>query len=58
MAAAAVSALQLWGHSFHSVTVKRRENILKLTDPRFEALLQKQIVLNQKRVALSLAVHF
>ncbi|KAI9555050.1 hypothetical protein GHT06_020349 [Daphnia sinensis] len=35
MADAAVSALQLWGHSFHSVTMHRRENILKQTDPRF-----------------------
>ncbi|KZR98243.1 Uncharacterized protein APZ42_006432, partial [Daphnia magna] len=39
MADAAVSALQLWGHSFHSVTMHRRENILKQTDPRFQALL-------------------
>jgi hypothetical protein len=41
MAAAAVSALQLWGHAFHSVTIRRKENILKLTDPRFEALLSE-----------------
>jgi hypothetical protein len=41
IAAAAVSTLQLWGHSFHSVTIKRRENFLKLTDPRFEALLSE-----------------
>ncbi|EFX61988.1 hypothetical protein DAPPUDRAFT_120679 [Daphnia pulex] len=36
---AAESALQLWGHAFHNITVQRRENVLRLTDPRFEALL-------------------
>jgi hypothetical protein len=41
MAASSVSALQLWGHAFHSVTIKCKENFLKLTDPRFEALLSE-----------------
>ncbi|KAK4021400.1 hypothetical protein OUZ56_003317 [Daphnia magna] len=36
---AAESALQLWGHAFHSITTQRRENVLHQTDPRFEALL-------------------
>lgn len=29
------------GYAFYDVTVKRTENILKLTDPRFEALLSE-----------------
>ena len=37
---AAVSALQLWGNAFHSVTGQRRENVLKQTDPRYESLLK------------------
>ena len=36
---AAESALQLWGHAFHSIPTQRRENVLHQTDPRFEALL-------------------
>lgn len=38
---AAESALQLWGHAFHSITMQRRENVLHQTDPRFEALLSE-----------------
>ncbi|KZS10480.1 Uncharacterized protein APZ42_025044 [Daphnia magna] len=37
---AAESALQLWGHAFHSITTQRRENVLHQTDPRFEALFR------------------
>lgn len=36
---AAVSALQLWGHAFHSIMGQRRENDLQQTYPRFTALL-------------------
>ena len=38
---AAESALQLWGHTFHSITTQRRENMLHQTDPHFEALLSE-----------------
>ncbi|KZS01997.1 Uncharacterized protein APZ42_001138 [Daphnia magna] len=48
MADSAVSALQLWNHSFHSVTMHRRENILKQTDPRFQALLLEPNRFNPK----------
>ena len=34
---AAESALQLWGHAYHSIATQRRENVLHQTDPRFEA---------------------
>ncbi|KAI9565167.1 hypothetical protein GHT06_008943 [Daphnia sinensis] len=39
LVSAAESALQLWGHAFHNITVQRRENVRRITDPRFEALL-------------------
>lgn len=32
--------IRLLGHAFASITAKRRENILKFTDPRFESLLK------------------
>ena len=33
-------AMCLLGHAFASITAKRREDILKFTDPRFESLLK------------------
>ncbi|KAK4024703.1 hypothetical protein OUZ56_010125 [Daphnia magna] len=48
MADAAVLALKLWGHSFHTVTMHRRENILKQTDTRFQSLLFEPNRLNPK----------
>ena len=39
LVSASESALQLWGHAFHSITIQRRENVLRQTDPRFESLL-------------------
>lgn len=34
-------SIRLLGHAFASITAKRRENILKFTDPRFESLLKE-----------------
>ncbi|KAK4037799.1 hypothetical protein OUZ56_029828 [Daphnia magna] len=34
------ATLRLLGHAFASLTAKRRENILKFTDPRFQSLLK------------------
>jgi hypothetical protein len=39
LVSASESALQLWGQAFHSITIRRRENVLRQTDPRFESLL-------------------
>ncbi|EFX74987.1 hypothetical protein DAPPUDRAFT_108340 [Daphnia pulex] len=35
------TALQLWGNSFFNLTARRRENILKTTDPKFVSLLNE-----------------
>ncbi|EFX78943.1 hypothetical protein DAPPUDRAFT_320020 [Daphnia pulex] len=34
-------SIRLLGHAFACITTKRRENILKFTDPRFESLLKE-----------------
>jgi hypothetical protein len=35
------TALRLWGHTFHNVTFSRRENLLKVSDPKFLSLLKE-----------------
>ena len=42
MAKAVDAALRLWGQTFHSITACRRENILKISDPKFVSLLSEQ----------------
>jgi hypothetical protein len=54
---AAESALQLWGHAFHNITIQRRENILRQTDPRFESLLAESGS-SRRNVPFSSAVPF
>ena len=49
---AAESALQLWGHAFHNITMQRRENVLRQTDPRFESLLAESSRFKPKECAL------
>ena len=49
---AAESALQLWGHAFHNITMQRRENVLRQTDPRFESLLAESTRFKPKECAL------
>jgi hypothetical protein len=39
MAIAVDTALRLWGHIFHGITATRRENLLKVLDPKFLPLL-------------------
>jgi hypothetical protein len=39
MANAVDTALRLWGHTFHGITASRRENLLKISDPKFVSLL-------------------
>ncbi|KZS19608.1 Uncharacterized protein APZ42_013881 [Daphnia magna] len=41
MANAVDTALRLWGHTFHGITASRRENLLKILDPKFVSLLSK-----------------
>ena len=41
LAETADPALRLWGHTFHNVTVSRRENLLKVSDPKFLSLLKE-----------------
>ena len=41
LAEAADTALRLWGHTFHNVTFSRRENLLKVSDPKFLSLLKE-----------------
>ncbi|KAI9551264.1 hypothetical protein GHT06_002337 [Daphnia sinensis] len=41
LAEAADTALRLWGHTFHNVTTSRRENLLKVSDPKFLSLLKE-----------------
>ncbi|KAK4024173.1 hypothetical protein OUZ56_009560 [Daphnia magna] len=41
LAEAAETALRLWGHTFHNVTVSRRENLLRVSDPKFLSLLKE-----------------
>jgi hypothetical protein len=52
MVSAAESALQLWGDAFHNITIQRRENILRQTDPRFESLLAESTRFKPKECAL------
>ncbi|KAK4021224.1 hypothetical protein OUZ56_003143 [Daphnia magna] len=35
------TALRLWGHTFHGITTSRRENLLKVSDPKFVSLLSE-----------------
>jgi hypothetical protein len=35
MAEAVDVALRLWGHTFHGITANHRENLLKVSDPKF-----------------------
>ncbi|EFX75891.1 LOW QUALITY PROTEIN: hypothetical protein DAPPUDRAFT_249800 [Daphnia pulex] len=41
LAEAADTALRLWGHTFHNVTTSRRENLLKVSDPKILSLLKE-----------------
>ncbi|KAK4027874.1 hypothetical protein OUZ56_017015 [Daphnia magna] len=41
MANAVDTALRLWGHTFHGITASRRENLLKISDPKFVSLLSE-----------------
>jgi hypothetical protein len=41
LAEGADTALRLWGHTFHNVTVSRRKNLLKISDPKFLSLLKE-----------------
>jgi hypothetical protein len=41
MANAVDAALRLWGHTFHGITASRRENLLKISDPKFVSLLSE-----------------
>lgn len=54
----AESVLELWGHTFYSITVKRRENVLRITEPRFEDLLAEQSRLKPRKCALILGRTF
>jgi hypothetical protein len=33
LVSASETALQLWGEAFHNITIQRRENVLRQTDP-------------------------
>ena len=41
MSKAVDTALRLWGHTFHGITTIRRENLLKVSDPKFVSLLKE-----------------
>jgi hypothetical protein len=41
MANAVDTALRLWGHTFPGITASRRENLLKISDPKFVSLLSE-----------------
>jgi hypothetical protein len=41
MSNAVDTALRLWSHTFHGITASRRENLLKISDPKFVSLLSE-----------------
>lgn len=52
LAEAAETALRLWGHMFHNVTVSRRENFLKVLDLKFIFFLRSPNVLSLECASL------
>lgn len=45
------TALRLWGVKFHSATASRRENLLKVSDPKFVSLLSEPSRFKPKQCA-------
>ncbi|EFX78494.1 hypothetical protein DAPPUDRAFT_105293 [Daphnia pulex] len=58
LAEAADTALRLWGHTFHNVTTSRRENLLKVLDPKYLSLLKKTHRFKPRECASLFGRHF
>ncbi|KZS04064.1 Uncharacterized protein APZ42_033066 [Daphnia magna] len=58
LAEAADTALRLWGHTFHNVTTSRRENLLKVSDPKFLSLLKEPHRFKPRECASLFGRHF
>ncbi|KAK4013375.1 hypothetical protein OUZ56_025867 [Daphnia magna] len=58
LAEAADTALRLWSHTFHNVTTGRRENLLKVLDPKFLSLLKEPHRFKPRECASLFGRHF
>ncbi|KAI9551304.1 hypothetical protein GHT06_002504 [Daphnia sinensis] len=58
MAEAVDVALRLWGHTFYGITASRRENLLKVSDPKFVSLLKEQERFKTKQCGALFGSHF
>ncbi|EFX66255.1 hypothetical protein DAPPUDRAFT_116579 [Daphnia pulex] len=58
LAEAADTALRLWGHTFHNVTTSRRENLLKVSDPKLLSLLKEPHRFKPRECASLFGRHF
>ena len=58
LAEAADTALRFWGHTFHNVTISRRENLLKVSDPKFLSLLKEPHRFKPRECASLFGRHF
>ncbi|XP_045028533.1 uncharacterized protein LOC123471362 [Daphnia magna] len=51
-------ALRLWGHTFYGITASRRENLLKVSDPKFVSLLKEPERFKTKQCGALFGSHF
>jgi uncharacterized membrane protein YgcG len=58
MAEAVDVALRLWGHTFHGITANRRENLLKVSDPKFVSLLKEPERFKARQCGALFGSHF
>ncbi|KZS09155.1 Uncharacterized protein APZ42_026639 [Daphnia magna] len=57
MAEAVDVALHLWDHTFYEITASCRENLLKVSDPKFVSLLKEQERFNTKQCGALFGSH-
>ncbi|KZS06768.1 Uncharacterized protein APZ42_029672 [Daphnia magna] len=58
MAEAVDVTLHLWDHTFYEITASCRENLLKVSDPKFVSLLKEQERFNTKQCGALFGSHF
>ncbi|KZS16152.1 Uncharacterized protein APZ42_018153 [Daphnia magna] len=51
-------ALRLWGHTFYGITASHRENLLKVSDPKFVSLLKEPERFKTKQCGALFGSHF